>query len=332
MVSSSLRSMRILIVSRSAPDLHNGSGLHMEDFVHALELQGCEIHYLALCRTAGGPPRSRIHRVRFQEGPVQKDWDASAQEWEIRTVDRICREIVPGVVIADYSWMGPIFDASYFREQDSVRRLIFIHDLRIRIMPSYVKMGFVRAEHNSWTDAREAAYLARGQVLLTLNEQDQRKAQELSPAARVLRMAMSVPSVPTDEGAAVSGRCLYGAAGLNENLYAAVWLLKFAWPRVGAAHPSASLVICGGVGDMVKSLGAAEGDWLAELDRLNVWLEGRVETLAPYYASAQIALVPHWMDGGIKIKHIEALSHGLAVVCTPAGADGLPEAVGRSAF
>ena len=46
---------------------------------------------------------------------------------------------------------------------------------------------------------------------------------------------------------------------------------------------------------------------------------------------AQIALVPHWMMGGIKIKHIEAISYGLAVVCTPGRrADGLPEAIGYS--
>ena len=38
------------------------------------------------------------------------------------------------------------------------------------------------------------------------------------------------------------------------------------------------------------------------------------------------------MMGGIKIKHIEAIAHGLAVVCTPSGADGLPEAIGHSAL
>ena len=47
--------------------------------------------------------------------------------------------------------------------------------------------------------------------------------------------------------------------------------------------------------------------------------DGR-DDLGACYAQAQIAVIPHWMKGGLKIKHIEAIAHGLAVVCTPAGA------------
>lgn len=326
---------RILIVSRTAPRPYHGSSLHMEDFVRALQLGGAEVHYLTLAVARGADlTGSSVDRAYFAEPPraVALPFDSPPQNWESAAAECACREVRPAIVIADYSWLGPIFDCPYFLEQAAVRRLIFVHDLRVRIMPSYVRMGIVRPEQNPWDDAREAAYLARAEILLTLNEQDQQKARELAPAAQVLRMGMSVSPVPAQDGAPISGRCVYVASAQNENLFAAMWLLKYAWPLVAAAHPSASLVICGGVGDLLKPLAAEGHEWLAGLEQLNVWLEGRVEDLAPYYASAQIALVPHWMDGGIKIKHIEALAHGLAVVCTPAGADGLTAALGRSAF
>ena len=236
------------------------------------------------------------------------------------------------MVIADYSWMGSIYDSAYFQENPRVRKIIFVHDLRVRILPCFVQMGLLRSEANTWTDEREGKLLARADALLTLNNEDRQKAASLAPQARVLKMGMSVSPRQMDPTAAVPGRCLYVASEANENLFALMWLLKYAWPRVVAAHPSASLVVCGGVGEQLQGVLKSGDDWLGSVDHLNVWIEGRKDDLEPYYASAQIALIPHWMRGGIKIKHVEAIAHGLAVVSTPAGVDGLPEAVNRSAL
>jgi glycosyltransferase involved in cell wall biosynthesis len=327
--------IRVLIVSRQAPKPGHGSGNHMEDFIRGLTAQACEVHYLALCpaEQADFSP-SAITAAYFLEAGegAGRDFDADAQDWESRAVDRVCRQITPSVVIADYSWMGGIYDGAYFQENPQVRKTTFVHDLRVRIMPCFVKMGLLKIEDNTWTDEREGKLLAKADALLTLNEEDRRMAASLAPQARVLRMGMSVAPRPTDPAAAVPGRCLYVASEANENLFALMWLLKYAWPRVVAAHPSASLVICGSVGDRLQTLPKLDRDWLGSVDDLNVWIEGRKDDLEPYYASAQIALVPHWMMGGIKIKHVEAIAHGLAVVSTPAGVDGLPETVNRSAL
>lgn len=324
-----------MIVSRSAPDPSHGSGMHMEDFVGALRSAACEVHYLALCPPRNpDPARSAVDVTYFLEAGeyVPTTFDQPALDGERRTVHQICRQIAPSVVIADYSWMAGIYDAGYFAENTSVRKLVFVHDLRVRILPSYVTMGLMKSEDNGWTDEREGAMLAKADALLTLNDEDQRVAAALAPNTRVLKMGMSVSPQYVDQAAAVPGRCIYVASGAGENLFAVMWLLKYVWPQVVAACGSASLVICGSVCDQLKAAATAGNDWLLGLENQNVFIEGRKDDLRPYYATAEIAVIPHWMMGGIKIKHIEAIAHGLAVVCTPAGADGLPESVGRSAL
>jgi glycosyltransferase involved in cell wall biosynthesis len=307
----------------------------MEDLIRCLKSHACDVAYLALCPPNGADlSRSSVDTAFFLEAgeftPVA--FDEVAQDGERRAVHKICLKVMPQIVIADYSWMGALFDDVYFKENPSVRKAIFVHDLRVRIVPSYVKMGLMKSEENLWTEEREGKLLARADVLLTLNEEDKRAARSMAPGARTLRMGMSVSPQYVDPSSAVPGRCIYVASGANENLFAVIWLLQHVWPRVLAADRSASLIICGSICDQIKMLINSGQGGLGNLDDLNVGLEGRKDDLRPYYASAQIALVPHWMMGGIKIKHIEAIAHGLAVVCTPAGADGLPEAVGYSAL
>jgi hypothetical protein len=327
---------RILIVSRAGPEPSNGSAIHMEDFIRALKQSSCEVHYLALCgvNTATGLSRSSVDTAYFPEvnegSPTT--FDGAVQDWERKAVHKVCQKAAPAIVIADYSWMGAIYDDVYFQDNPSVRKIIFVHDLRVRIMPSYVKMGLLKSEDNPWTNEKEGALLARADVLLTLNEEDRRTALAIAPGRRVLKMGMSAPPQFTDPAAAVPARCIYVASNYKENLFGVMWLVKYVWPQVLAANSSASLIICGGICDQLKALVESGNSWLGDLNQQNIQLEGRVADLKPYYASAQIALVPHWMMGGIKIKHIEAITHGLAVVCTPAGADGLPEAIGYSAL
>ncbi|UCH78002.1 MAG: glycosyltransferase [Candidatus Coatesbacteria bacterium] len=52
------------------------------------------------------------------------------------------------------------------------------------------------------------------------------------------------------------------------------------------------------------------------------------EDLAEELASAAAAVVPLWAGSGVKIKILTALAHGLPVVTTPVGAEGIPAEAG----
>ena len=51
------------------------------------------------------------------------------------------------------------------------------------------------------------------------------------------------------------------------------------------------------------------------------------ESLTPFYQQSRIAICPMLSGTGLKIKVVEAMAHGVPVVCTEKGMDGLPEKI-----
>lgn len=101
----------------------------------------------------------------------------------------------------------------------------------------------------------------------------------------------------------------------DENDKAALWTVEEVWPKVVAQAPAARLRLVGG--------GASERLTRA-VDRAgSVELAGFVDDLGPEYASAAVALVPVLQGAGVKFKTIEALLHGVPVVTTTVGAEGV---------
>ena len=59
---------------------------------------------------------------------------------------------------------------------------------------------------------------------------------------------------------------------------------------------------------------------------------GWVDDLSPYYARARVALTPLRFGAGVKGKIGEAWSHGVPVVMTEVGADGMQVVHGKTAL
>jgi len=93
-------------------------------------------------------------------------------------------------------------------------------------------------------------------------------------------------------------------------------LLKDIYPRVKSAVANVNLVI----------RGEAPTRGLLRLGRgdPSVAFEPTAEELGPELARASVAVVPLWAGSGIKIKILTALAHGLPVVTTPVGGEGIP--------
>jgi glycosyltransferase involved in cell wall biosynthesis len=106
-----------------------------------------------------------------------------------------------------------------------------------------------------------------------------------------------------------------GALWRSENEDAALWLLREIWPRVQARVPGARLTIAGA--DPTEALRRAA-------DRAEgVEVTGRVESLAPYYLRASVAVAPMRFGAGVKLKAVTAMLWGVPVVATSVGAEGV---------
>ena len=91
------------------------------------------------------------------------------------------------------------------------------------------------------------------------------------------------------------------------------------WPRIAEAHPEARCKIIGG--RPPPSLLALAGP--------RVELTGFVSDLRPHLAAAAAVVVPLRLGGGTRLKIVEAMAMGKAIVSTTLGAEGIEAVPGR---
>jgi len=138
--------------------------------------------------------------------------------------------------------------------------------------------------------------------------------------------AMTVPlygysEVTADPGETLSSRhdILFVAGFAHPpNVDAARWLVHEILPLVRQRHPAVQL-------HLVGSNPAPEVQALA-CDHVHVSGYVSDEVLAAYYARCRVATAPLRFGGGMKGKVLESMRHGLPMVTTPVGVQGLAAA------
>ena len=92
------------------------------------------------------------------------------------------------------------------------------------------------------------------------------------------------------------------------------WFADEVWPRVRSALPDARLDVVGK--DPPEAVRALDG-------RDGVTVHGFVPSMAPFFAAAHAVVVPILTGAGIRVKIVEAMSAGRALVSTSLGWEGL---------
>lgn len=108
---------------------------------------------------------------------------------------------------------------------------------------------------------------------------------------------------------------LMGSLDWFPNQDAAQWMVSDIFPLIRAEFPDATLTI----------VGRRPSESLRQLASTHAGVEliGEVEDVRPYLARAAVVAVPLHVGGGTRIKILEALAMGKAVVSTTVGAEGL---------
>jgi polysaccharide biosynthesis protein PslH len=111
----------------------------------------------------------------------------------------------------------------------------------------------------------------------------------------------------------------FGLLSTVPNIDAVVHFVQEIWPRIAKAHPEARFKIIGG--RPPPSLQALAGP--------RVELTGLVSDLRPHLAAAAAVVVPLRLGGGTRLKIVEAMAMGKAIVSTRLGAEGIDALPGR---
>lgn len=180
--------------------------------------------------------------------------------------------------------------------------------------------GFLRSVR---THDAELACWRRATRLATVTAEDRATVRAELPGATVSVVPDGVDHVaarPVEPGVTSADRpdarliTLLANFGYAPNVDAARFFCGEILPEVRRAHPDVQLWLVGNAPPVeVRSLAS---------ERVEV--TGYVPDVLPYLDAADVVVCPLRIGGGIKVKTIEALRRGKAVVTTGIGAQGLP--------
>jgi glycosyltransferase involved in cell wall biosynthesis len=158
-------------------------------------------------------------------------------------------------------------------------------------------------------------------------EQVAELAPDVAPRVRVDPFGLVLPP-RADPQREVAGTILFvGAFHHPPNRDAAIWLAREILPAVLARHPGARLRI----------VGSGPTPEVRELAGPNVELVADAPSVLPHLEEAAVVMAPVRTGGGMRMKVLQAMAAGKAVVTTPRGTEGYtgfgeepPLAVGES--
>lgn len=152
--------------------------------------------------------------------------------------------------------------------------------------------------------------------IAAISERDRAHYQALGTTVPLIHLPFGIDLQlhPKNEGPKNSVPTLFhiGAMDWLPNLEGMIWFLEDVWPDLLEKHPNAELHLAG------KGL---DSDTLPK--RQGVVVHGEVKDARAFRDSHDIMIVPLLSAGGIRIKIIEAMAEGKAIVSTRVGAEGI---------
>jgi glycosyltransferase involved in cell wall biosynthesis len=246
-----------------------------------------------------------------------------------QALDRVLRAERFDVVNLEFSFLGhcdlrqappgetrpPVVVDSHNIDFDLARQYACVGSLGRRLYHWANWPKLRREELGTYRDA-DGVYLC--------SEADERRLLDLVPGARttVIPNGADVeyyqprPGDPMPDGRTL---VFFGLLSYVPNVDGVIHFVRDIWPRIALAHPDARCKIIGG--GAPSSLHALAGP--------RVELTGFVPDLRPHLAAAAAVVVPLRLGGGTRLKIVEAMAMGKAIVSTTLGAEGIEAVPGR---
>ncbi len=163
----------------------------------------------------------------------------------------------------------------------------------------------------------------RASAVVIPSEREQQILQQHLPQQRITTVPNGVDTVLfTNEGRQeVPGRIVFiGTMNYYPNMNAVLGFAQDSWPRIQQAIPTASWQIVGREPPLeVRKLAHLPG----------VEVTGTVADVRPYFAQAEVVVVPLQIGSGTRLKILEALAMEKAIVSTSIGCEGINVVSGK---
>jgi glycosyltransferase involved in cell wall biosynthesis len=310
-------------------------------FDNEFDAEECRNAMLAYCRDVVLVPRLYVGKG-LRKRLAQLQSLASVRSWERRlaevpemkrALDRVLRAKRFDLVNLEFSSLAE-YNLRQAPPNERLPRLVVdSHNIDYELAKQYARAGKSLAHRLNagvnWRKLRReelGAYRDADGVYLCSAE-DERRLLDVIPEARtaVIPNAADVEyyqprlTDPPPDGRTV---VFFGLLSYAPNVDGVIYFVQKIWPRVAEAYPEARFKIIGG--SPPRSLQLLSGP--------RVELTGFVPDLRPHLAAAAAVVVPLRMGGGTRLKIVEAMAMGKAIVSTTLGAEGIEAIPGRHLF
>lgn len=245
---------------------------------------------------------------RFQQRPVADKIEWLLEEYPFELIHLESLFTLPYVPLIKKNSLAPIVYRS--------------HNIEYRIWEQVARE--TKAGWKQWYLAREASLLRKTELrlipacdgIMAISPSDRQWIETQFPGIPVIALPFSIP-LPASDPPAIDRLPSFfhlGAMDWLPNEEAVRWLLSEIWPKVMALQPKVQLWLAG------RSMPGHLLDHRQE----GVHICGEVEDAKAFMMSHGVLVVPLRSGSGLRIKIIEAMSMGIAVITTPQGVRGIP--------
>jgi succinoglycan biosynthesis protein ExoO len=163
-------------------------------------------------------------------------------------------------------------------------------------------------------EVTEVKLLRQADVTIAIQKVEAETIQRLLPDRRVLLTPHACAAVAAPQ-AGDRSTVLFVGSSTAPNVIGLEWFLAAVWPEVKRRVRDCRLLVAGSVASSFPKV-IAGAQFL-----------GIVANLDPLYEQAGVVISPLTIGSGLKIKLIEALGHGKAIVATTASTEGCEDEV-----
>jgi len=302
------------------------------------DAEECQRAMEAYCRNVVLVPKPDVGKG-LAKRLLQLQTLASARSWERRlaavpamqvALDRVLRANRFDLVNLEFSFLGECDLRQAPRNERLPRLVVASHNIDYELARQYARAGrslshrlyaavnwrkLRREELGTYRDA-DGVYLC--------SAEDERRLLEEIPEARtaVIPNAADVEYYkprPTDSPPDGRTVVFFGLLSYAPNVDGVIHFIQKIWPRIAAAHPEAHF----------KIIGDRPPRSLQRLAGPRVELTGFVPDLRPHLGAAAAVVVPLRLGGGTRLKVVEAMAMGKAIVSTTLGSEGIEAMPGR---
>lgn len=209
-------------------------------------------------------------------------------------------------IIVDYAFLTPLLS---YVDSPGARSVVVMHDLFSSRQAQFEREGGADSVA-SITSAREFELLDGADVVAAIQYTEADVVRQALPTKRVLTVPLAVKVVEQSQPGR-DDKLLFIGSNTAPNVLGLEWFFENVWPEIKTLRPGAELDV---VGNVSRSIGHAPN---------GVKLHGLVESLDEVYRDAGVVISPLTVGSGLKIKVIEALAHGKAMVGTSVALQGI---------